>query len=138
MSATHCRMREIAASLPPGDEVAKILNWADVHIGDQFERIYELEEELKETAEAIDKMTEAFAQLRAVCAAAQNIARDASPVDLSEQFGHDFVGHINLMGGAWEDPDYRLKSGLTCRHTDTRGKTEKPKAKAPKKSKATP
>ena len=46
MSALHA-LRLAAAEQPDGD-LKRLLTWAELHIGDQYERICELEDELKQ------------------------------------------------------------------------------------------
>jgi len=46
MTALHA-LRLAAAEQPDGD-LKRLLTWAELHIGDQYERICELEDELKQ------------------------------------------------------------------------------------------
>ena len=46
MTALHA-LRLAAAEQPDGD-LKRLLTWAELHIGDQYERICELEDDLKQ------------------------------------------------------------------------------------------
>lgn len=57
---TLTQMREAAALLPPDNPVHKALIWADMELGDRYDQICELEEEIKSQSDQITSLTEAL------------------------------------------------------------------------------
>ncbi len=57
---TLTQMREAADLLPANDPVRKALIWADMELGDRFDQICELEEEIKSQSDQITGLTEAL------------------------------------------------------------------------------
>lgn len=49
------QLREEIKKHPAASSTARLLSWAELHIGDQFDRICELEDELKEANNRIDE-----------------------------------------------------------------------------------
>lgn len=57
---TLTQMREAADILPVDDPVRKALIWADMELGDRYDQICELEEEIKSQSDQITSLTEAL------------------------------------------------------------------------------
>ena len=57
---TLTQMREAAALLPADDPVRKALIWADMELGDRFDQICELEEEIKQMSDQHASLVDAL------------------------------------------------------------------------------
>ena len=63
MTALHAL--RLAASEQPEGALKSLLNWAELHIGDQFERICELEDDLKQADAENQRRANALNAIRA-------------------------------------------------------------------------
>lgn len=96
---------------------------------DATERVQELTEELDRMRAEFDRLKSGLLAASEAFHAARAALIAAIPSDLTEQFGRDYVPHINLMGGLG-DPDY-MKGDLSCRHVDLREAKPRKKVSAP-------
>ena len=64
MTIAVIALREEAAKYPPGSTTAGLLNWADIELGDRAERIFELEDEMKQLQADADKYRLALKQVQ--------------------------------------------------------------------------
>lgn len=76
MSALHA-LRLAAAEQQDGGDLKRLLTWAELHIGDQYERICELEDELKQADTENQRRANALnaATRRAITRAAAEIGK---------------------------------------------------------------
>lgn len=117
-----------AADNTTDKELAGLLRWAALHIGEQAEALTEAQ------TEAEDEMNERLRLESAIHTAAGMMHSALGTLEGAARpyigFDHDHTPHINLMATAHHDPDYGT-AGKPQRHIDVRGV-------APRKTKKEP
>lgn len=113
------QLREEAALQPEGSRAKRLLTWAEIHFGDTYERICELEECLEAANKEGEELREALCHIKATLEAVAGFAHAKAFKFPADAFSRDLVGHINLMA-AHGDPDYLKSNGMSVRHVDTR------------------
>lgn len=91
------RLRLEQANHEPGSELQKLLCWAELHIADQFDRICELEDELKAMTPDIEQRTRALNEVRGLLMAMSDYILKENfslPIDT---FAKDFAPWRNIM-----------------------------------------
>ena len=99
------KLREEAAKHEAGSDLQKILCWAELHIGDQFDRISELEgeeERLTKEVESLRTSMLCFSELLGEAGKyLQSSARQFDPIE----FAKDLAPWRNLMAANGLKPD---------------------------------
>lgn len=90
-------LRAEAAKHPPGSHLAKLLGWAELHIGDQAIVIEELEADLATKNEDIKSLSTALSQITDVLDVAKRIAAAGKPCEPYSTCAHDLTSFINIM-----------------------------------------
>ena len=75
MSTLLQRLRDEQAKHAPGSELQKLLCWAELHIGDLFDRISELEEDLASVSKELDVRNRAMDEVSVLLSAASEFVR---------------------------------------------------------------
>ena len=105
MSTLLQRLRDEQAKHAPGSELQKLLCWAELHIGDQFDRISELEEDLASVSKELDVRISAMQEISKHLSAASEFAR---PEDYRFQdgvFSRDYSSWRNILAANGLRPD---------------------------------
>lgn len=117
-----------AAEQHKGTELARLLDWAAMHIQEQDEALKNTCEELEQEMEERLRLENAANTAAGQIEAALHAIRYSLPVNV-DHIGRDMCGHINIMAGHG-DPDYLRPNGMSVRHVDLReNKPRKAKAK---------
>lgn len=123
------QLREEAALQPDGSRAKRLLTWAEIHFGDTFERILELEEEATQMDIERENLRIAILKMREMHQAMADYAQGCARSLNGEIFSRDFSGWINLMAGHG-DPDYLKSNGQSVSHVDLRSKPPRKKKEA--------
>ena len=105
MSTLLQRLRDEQAKHAPGSELQKLLCWAELHIGDQFDRISELEEVLASVSKELDVRTRAMDEVSALMSAASEFVRPESYRFPSDIFAKDCAPWRNILAANGLRPD---------------------------------
>ena len=111
------RLRQEQAKHAPGSELQKLLCWAELHIGDQFDRICELEDELKAMAPDIEQRVRALNEVRGLMMAMSDYILKENFSLPMETFARDFAPWRNVMAANGMNQDGSpVKSQKRKRH----------------------
>lgn len=91
------RLRDEQANYPPGSELQKLLCWAELHIADQFDRIDELESDLKRVESELEQRITALKQIQLLLSATGDYILTenfSAPVD---SFAKDYAPWRNIL-----------------------------------------
>lgn len=91
------RLRQEQAKHAPGSELQKLLCWAELHIGDQFDRICELEDELKAMTPDLEQRVRALNEVRGLMMATSDYILKENFSFPMETFARDFAPWRNVM-----------------------------------------
>ena len=90
---------------PASSDLYKLIAWAELHIGDQFDRICELEEEIKELAADNERRCHALNQVRALLNGTSKYILDENFDMPVETFARDLAPWRNIMAANGMKPD---------------------------------
>lgn len=107
MTALHA-LRLAAAEQPEGD-LKRLLTWAELHIGDQFERICELEDELKHADAENQRRANALNAVRAALGELGELILTENFSFPPDAFAKDLSSWRNVMGAYGFKPDGSVK-----------------------------
>lgn len=105
MSTMLQRLRDEQAKHAPGSELQKLLCWAELHIGEQFDRISELEEDLASVSKELDVRTSAMQEVSRHLSAAAEFVRPESYRFPSDIFAKDLAPWRNVLAANGLRPD---------------------------------
>ena len=104
---TLSQMREAAALLPADSPVHKALIWADMELGDRFDQICELEEEIKSQSDQITGLTEALQKAKT---ALESVTSQIHGALWQPHIpAVDYSSHINCMAAHGVEPYAKAK-----------------------------
>ena len=107
MTALHA-LRLAAAEQPEG-ALKSLLNWAELHIGDQFERICELEDELKRADAENQRRAHALNAIRAALGELGEVILKENFSWPSDVFAKDLSSWRNALAAYGYKPDGTVK-----------------------------
>jgi len=107
MTALHA-LRLAAAEQPEGD-LKRLLTWAEMHIGDQFERICELEDELKHADAENQRRANALNAIRAALGELGELILKENFSFPSDIIAKDFSSWRNTLDAYGFKPDGSVK-----------------------------
>ena len=107
MTALHA-LRIAAAEQPEGD-LKRLLTWAELHIGDQYERICELEDELKHADAENLRRAHALNALRAALGELGEVILKENFSWPSDAFAKDLSSWRNALAAYGYKPDGSVK-----------------------------
>lgn len=107
MSALHA-LRLAAAEQPDGD-LKRLLTWAELHIGDQYERICELEDELKQADTENQRRANALNAVRAALGELGEVILKENFSWPSDAFATDLSSWRNALAAYGYKPDGTVK-----------------------------
>ena len=107
MTALHA-LRLAAAEQPDGD-LKRLLTWAEMHIGDQFERICELEEELKQADVENQRRANALNAIRAALGELGELILKENFSFPPDAFAKDLSSWRNVLDAYGYKPDGTVK-----------------------------
>lgn len=107
MTALHAL--RLAASEQPEGELKRLLTWAELHIGDQFERICELEDELKHADAENQRRANALNAVRAALGELGELILTENFSFPPDAFAKDLSSWRNVMGAYGFKPDGSVK-----------------------------
>lgn len=90
-------LRAEAAKHPAGSHLAKLLSWAELHIGDQAIVIEELEADLKAANEEVAALNKALGQLGELFDVGKRIVIEGKPCEPYATCARDLTSFINIM-----------------------------------------
>ena len=98
------RLRQEQAKHAPGSELQKLLCWAELHIGDQFDRICELEDELKAMTPDLEQRVRALNEVRGLMMAMSDYILKENFSLPMDTFARDFAPWRNVMAAHGVEP----------------------------------
>lgn len=107
MTALHS-LRLAAAEQPDGD-LKRLLTWAELHIGDQYERICELEEDLKQADTENQRRANALNAVRAALGELSEVILKENFSWPSDAFAKDLSSWRNALTAYGYKPDGAVK-----------------------------
>jgi len=107
MSALHA-LRLAAAEQPDGD-LKRLLTWAELHICDQYERICELEDELKQADTENQRRANALNAIRAALGELGEVILKENFSWPSDTFAKDLSSWRNTLAAYGYKPDGTVK-----------------------------
>ena len=107
MTALHA-LRLAAAEQPEGD-LKRLLTWAEMHIGDQYERICELEDELKQADTENQRRANALNAVRAALGELCDVILKENFSWPSDAFAKDLSSWRNVLDAYGYKPDGSVK-----------------------------
>jgi hypothetical protein len=107
MTALHA-LRIAAAEQPEGD-LKRLLTWAELHIGDQFERICELEDELKHADAENQRRAHALNAIRAALGELGELILKENFSFPPDAFAKDLSSWRNVLDAYGYKPDGSVK-----------------------------
>ena len=107
MTALHA-LRLAAAEQPDGD-LKRLLTWAELHIGDQYERICELEDELKQADTENQRRANALNAVRAALGELGEVILKENFSWPSDTFAKDLSSWRNALAAYGYKPDGSVK-----------------------------
>lgn len=111
MTALHA-LRLAAAEQPDGD-LKRLLTWAELHIGDQYERICELEDELKQADTENQRRANALNAIRAALGELGEVIMKENFSWPSATFAKDLSSWRNALAVYGYKPDGTVKKTKT-------------------------
>ncbi len=107
MTALHA-LRLAAVDQPEGD-LKRLLTWAEMHIGDQFERICELEDDLKQADTENQRRTHALNAIRAALGELGELILKENFSFPPDAFAKDLSSWRNVLDAYGYKPDGSVK-----------------------------
>ena len=107
MTALHA-LRLAAVEQPEGD-LKRLLTWAEMHIGDQYERICELEDELKQADTENQRRANALNAVRAALGELCDVILKENFSWPSDVFAKDLSSWRNVLDAYGYKPDGIVK-----------------------------
>jgi hypothetical protein len=107
MTALHAL--RMAASEQPEGALKSLLNWAELHIGDQFERICELEDDLKQADAENQRRANALNAIRAALGELCDVILKENFSWPSDAFAKDLSSWRNVLDVYGFKPDGSVK-----------------------------
>lgn len=107
MTALHA-LRLAAAEQPDGD-LKRLLTWAELHIGDQYERICELEDELKQADTENQRRANTLNAVRAALGELGEVILKENFSWPADTFSKDLSSWRNALAAYGYKPDGTVK-----------------------------
>lgn len=106
---TNLHALRLAAAEQPDGDLKRLLTWAELHISDQFERICEMEEDLKQADAENQRRANALNAIRAALGELGEVILKENFSWPSDTFAKDLSSWRNAMAAYGYKPDGTVK-----------------------------